>query len=565
MTWTAAIYRWNSLSWQYKSENPVGNPLFPQRRLSESGDLRDEFIGENRLVKLGLGGIGFQETARAGQQKIERRDAFSNVETSTTGRQKQEREQGRARHTFAGEIHLVTSMSGKTGLAIFKGHFRQYRSHLAEGPRSGLLRGFLEQLQLSHKGYKPARSIKFRDKRRILASNDYNQFGNTRIDYIVQPETKMVKLNGMRTFRWNAFRILRGVRCSTAVQYSTLLVPEGLSTTARLFNAGNETVAKRVPTGRLNWASQPSLRDLARFHFCPVLKRRAIFNRSFGTERRKTRSTEFIPRGVEMQRGVRKKFRAPTRRVCAMMTFLCVLALFAQHCSATDTNTTRGYLELEYQKWSKQFHTNTNSAEAAWNFGRACFDMSTLHKDTAEEAKYAQEGIDATRAAVALAPNSAPAHYYLGMDMGQLADTKRNLSAFRMVKDMEREFSAARALDKHFDFAGPSRNLGLLYRDAPTIISIGSRSKARQYLEESVELAPEFLENQLNLIESYLKWDYKTEAVRQFGDLEKIWPQAQKEFTGVAWETSWKDWNKRLDAIRKKLEKNPKNESPHSQ
>jgi len=237
----------------------------------------------------------------------------------------------------------------------------------------------------------------------------------------------------------------------------------------------------------------------------------------------------------------------------------------AQRALAADTNTTQGYLEVEYQRAQKDFQANTNNAVAAWKFGRACFDMSTLQKDASLEAKYAQDGIDACRAALAIDPGSAPAHYYLGMEIGQFADTKRNLAALRMVKDMEREFMAARALDKHFDYGGPSRNLGLLYRDAPSIVSIGSRTKARQYLEESVDLAPEFPENQLNLIESYLKWDYKTEAQRQFGDLDKMWAKAQKEFTGVPWQMSWTDWNKRLDAIRRKLEKNPKNESPHAQ
>ena len=248
----------------------------------------------------------------------------------------------------------------------------------------------------------------------------------------------MVKLNVMRTFRRDGYRILSGVRCSTT----------------------------RVSKGRR--ASQP----------------------------------------------------------VAAIVVACILTLAGQRASATDTNTTQGYLEVEFQKWHRQFQTNANDAETAWNFGRACFDMSSLQKDPAEEARYAQEGIDATRAALSLSPGSAPAHYYLGMDLGQLADTKRNLSAFKMVKDMEREFSAARSLDKHFDFAGPSRNLGLLYRDAPSIVSIGSRTKARQYLEEAVDLAPEFPENQLNLIESYLKWDYKTEAMRQFGVLQKMWPQA---------------------------------------
>jgi tetratricopeptide (TPR) repeat protein len=149
--------------------------------------------------------------------------------------------------------------------------------------------------------------------------------------------------------------------------------------------------------------------------------------------------------------------------------------------------------------------------------------------------------------------------------MGQLADTKRNLSALRMVKDMEREFLAAKALDKNFDYGGPDRNLGLLYRDAPVFASIGSRSKARQHLEAAVELAPEFPENQLNLVEVYLKWDYRNEAQRQYGDLQKMWPDAQKKFTGVDWTLSWADWNKRLEAIIKKKLENPKTESPKAQ
>jgi len=233
---------------------------------------------------------------------------------------------------------------------------------------------------------------------------------------------------------------------------------------------------------------------------------------------------------------------------------------------AADTNTAVGFLQNAYQQLHQQFQAETNTVEVAWQYGRACFDMSTLQKDSALEAHYAEQGIVACQHALALDSNSAPAHYYLGMDIGQLADTKRNLSALRMVKDVEREFLAARALDKNFDYAGPDRNLGLLYRDAPVIASIGSRSKARQYLEEAVQLAPEFPENQLNLVEVYLKWDYHTEAARQFAELEKMWPDARKKFTGVVWDMNWIDWNKRFDIIKKKLEKNPKViESPHSQ
>ena len=65
------------------------------------------------------------------------------------------------------------------------------------------------------------------------------------------------------------------------------------------------------------------------------------------------------------------------------------------------------------------------------------------------------------------------------MNLGQLARTEL-LGALKLVKEMEREFKTAADLDKQFDYAGPERCLGLLYRDAPGWpASIGSRRKAR--------------------------------------------------------------------------------------
>jgi tetratricopeptide (TPR) repeat protein len=278
------------------------------------------------------------------------------------------------------------------------------------------------------------------------------------------------------------------------------------------------------------------------------------------------RSLEALP--IRTAGGTRSVQSGVTRRsrCFAGLAIVYLVVSCAQQLMAVDTNTPVGYLENIFQQTLKRYQTETNSADAAWQFGRSCFDISTLQKDSAAQARYAEKGIDACERALALNSGSAPAHYYLGMVIGQLADTKRNFSALRMVKDMEREFFAARALDKHFDYAGPSRNLGLLYRDAPVLASIGSRSKSRKYLEEAVELAPEFPENQLNLLEVYLKWDYHEEALRQYAQLEKMWPEAEKKFTGVAWEMSWTDWNKRLASVRKRLDKNPKlNEAPKAQ
>lgn len=205
--------------------------------------------------------------------------------------------------------------------------------------------------------------------------------------------------------------------------------------------------------------------------------------------------------------------------------------------------------KIKLQAARTQYLADTNSDTHAWKLGRACFEWNELLKDPNQQEKFAKEGIAASRQAVALAPKSAPAHYYLGLNLGQFADTKRNMAALKMVKEMEREFNMTRELDEHFDFGGADRNLGLLYHQAPTLISIGSRTKARQHLLRAVELAPEFPENRLNLIETLLEWGDHDDARRELKALEKIWPDAQQNFTGETWSDSWPGWQKRRDRL----------------
>lgn len=213
-----------------------------------------------------------------------------------------------------------------------------------------------------------------------------------------------------------------------------------------------------------------------------------------------------------------------------------------------------------------RFQAEPTNSVAAWQFGRACFDRAAADTNRTERASIAEEGIDACRRAIALRADSVAGHYYLGMNLGQLADTKRNLGALKLVKEMEREFRTAARLDDHFDFAGPDRNLGLLYQQAPSIISIGSRSKARQHLQRAVELAPEYPENRLNLIEAHLHWGNRSAARKEAADLAHVWSDARRKFAAPNWASSWSDWEKRRQTIRQELGQASKPlESPHQQ
>lgn len=265
--------------------------------------------------------------------------------------------------------------------------------------------------------------------------------------------------------------------------------------------------------------------------------------------------------GAEASRGAAWVEQNCQSRASAWLRFGWCCAFGLGMVTAAAQGGPRAQAERTYQTRQKQFEAQPKNPEAAWQLGRACFDLGELATNSAERAEFAEQGINACRQALAVGSNSAPAHYYTGLNLGELART-RSIGALKLVSQMEHELTAARDLDEHFDFAGPDRSLGLLYRDAPSLISIGSRSKARQHLRRAIELAPEYPENRLNLIDSCFKWGDRNDARRELTALEAIWPKARQKLSGPEWAASWEDWQGQLEALKKKMEEASKLESP---
>jgi tetratricopeptide (TPR) repeat protein len=190
-----------------------------------------------------------------------------------------------------------------------------------------------------------------------------------------------------------------------------------------------------------------------------------------------------------------------------MRQLLCTIGLLSLLVYPAMASKPEWRLEAERSlaRASANLAADTNSATAGWEFARACFDLAEYATNSTERAALAQQGIAAARRVIARHPDNGPAHYYLGMNLGQLART-RLLSALKMVKELEKEFLHALELAPNLDFAGPDRGLGLLYRDAPSIGSVGSRRKAQHHLQNAVRLAPLYPENRLLLAESYFSW-----------------------------------------------------------
>ena len=249
--------------------------------------------------------------------------------------------------------------------------------------------------------------------------------------------------------------------------------------------------------------------------------------------------------------------------ICISKGRSCFLAFLLGATAAAAPGEFTAHIQKNYADAQARYAKAPQQAEAAWQFGRACFDLAELATNKTERAALAEQGIAACKQAVARQSNSAPAQYYLGMTIGELAQT-RGISALGLVSEMERAFSRARELDERIDWAGPDRNLGLLYRDAPRLISVGNRGKAQKHLKRAVELAPQYPENRLNLTEAYLQWNSRKDAQREFSLLEQSWPSARTNLTGITWAGSWPDWQSRFDNIKAKLAGHAKSlGSPH--
>ncbi len=209
-----------------------------------------------------------------------------------------------------------------------------------------------------------------------------------------------------------------------------------------------------------------------------------------------------------------------------------------------------------YSAAKARYQTNVNDNALALALASACFDRADLSNKDSVRASMAHEGIDVCRKWLQRTPDQAAAHYYLGMNLAQLARTK-TLGALPIVKQMEKEWLAALALDPHCDYAGADRNLGLLYRDTPGFpLSIGSSSKAEQHLLGAVKWNPEYPENHLNLIETDLKANPSAVAA-EYEKLRAILPAARKQFSGPQWTSAWEDWDPRLQKIQARLPRAP--------
>jgi hypothetical protein len=194
------------------------------------------------------------------------------------------------------------------------------------------------------------------------------------------------------------------------------------------------------------------------------------------------------------------------------------------------------------------------NAGVAWQFGRGAFEWAEFATNDDQRATIASDAIAACRRGVELSPTNGDAHYYLAMNLGQLARTK-SLGALKLVKEMESCFKRAIALQSTVDHHGAHRSLGVLYFEAPGWpASIGSNKHAREYLQKAAELESAFPENRLCYIEALVDWKDVKLLEQELPAVTAVLAAARSQLGGEEWALSWLDWNSRWKQVQARAE-----------
>ena len=237
---------------------------------------------------------------------------------------------------------------------------------------------------------------------------------------------------------------------------------------------------------------------------------------------------------------------------CHSAVLLVLLLLFGGSVSfgeADGDREARTGAEQAFQRKGTQSRRYPTDPDAAWKFGRACFDWAEFAEDNNARAEIAKDGIRACRRAIALQDDLAAAHHFLALNLGQLARTKL-LGALSLVDEMEHELKRAIGLDPSFGYGAPDRSLGLLYLEAPRWpLSVGNQKKALFHLEQAVQISPEYPENRLCALEASLKWKDSERVEREIKAFKIVLLRSRSIFSGANWSRDWKEWDARWDEI----------------
>ena len=181
-----------------------------------------------------------------------------------------------------------------------------------------------------------------------------------------------------------------------------------------------------------------------------------------------------------------------------------------------------GYLrEEEYSKAQEVFEraleTEPENSELLWRLAKV---QLRIGDEALEEEKLDiyRKGEEYAERAIELDPQSPDAHYWYASLLGRIGQTRGVLQSLFMVSPMQEALEQVLEIDPQY--AGAYYVLSMLYMEAPGWpLSIGDLDQSLEYALKSVEMEPDNLDHNYNLVEVYLEKNKTVEAEKIIRDM----------------------------------------------
>jgi tetratricopeptide (TPR) repeat protein len=153
------------------------------------------------------------------------------------------------------------------------------------------------------------------------------------------------------------------------------------------------------------------------------------------------------------------------------------------------------------ESYQQALEAEPQNYEASWKLAKAYWYQGN-YSAPKEKQPFFEKGIEAGKKAVENGPDFCEGHFWLGINLALYAESSGVFKALGLVDDVKKEVQRAMEIDENCECGGPQRVLGKLYAKLP-FFKGGSKTKAADFLNKSLELCPKDTQSRIFLAEIY--------------------------------------------------------------
>jgi tetratricopeptide (TPR) repeat protein len=131
----------------------------------------------------------------------------------------------------------------------------------------------------------------------------------------------------------------------------------------------------------------------------------------------------------------------------------------------------------------------TTDYEAAWKLARICYWLGT-HGPKAARRAALERGVQAGENAIRLAPSRPEGHFWLGANLGELAESGGMSQGLKYRGRIRQELERTIAIDPKFEEGSAEAALGQWYAKVPGLFG-GDDAKAEEHLRRALAINPQ--------------------------------------------------------------------------